>query len=376
MSRFAPPTIALTFCLLATRAVAAQDDEPGLRDLDVKPYGVAVRVPLTWRLVEREHNERAFLFALPQQVRERPAYVACELSVAPESLEEYRKRHEAADRRERERDQPRRTLIHNEIEPLGNVDAGAENARDDVRGKEDASEAHPDADAIAESGQRLVSIWKYEEGDGTTWLEMKARAIHGGMLFSFLLVASEAHFEAQRVDFEAMVQSARLTAPETGLEQLPDGRWLQTEFRFALHLPPEWKPAFGPRDQVLLFATGRAHEVFTDNLLVLASRRRALELAEIRTRLPEEIRKVDPNAEVTRCEIVPQGVGSALETVIRTERGPFQITILERRFAGRWRNYEVKFTCQTAEFERVEAELLKSLDSFREVPKNPPGGVL
>ena len=118
--------------------------------MDVKAYGVAVRVPITWRLVEREHNERAFLFALPQQVRERPAYVACELSVAPESLEEYRKRHEAADRRERERDQPRRTLIHNEIEPLGKTDADVENARAEVAGQQDASKAQPNAEAAAE----------------------------------------------------------------------------------------------------------------------------------------------------------------------------------------------------------------------------------
>ena len=109
---------------------------------------------------------------------------------------------------------------------------------------------------------------------------------------------------------------------------------------------------------------------------MLAQRRRRLELAEIQKRLPAEIRRLDPGSRVTQCVIVPQGIGNALETVIQTRRGPFEITILERRFAGRWRNYEVKFTCQTAEFERIEEELRKSLDSFREVPKTAPGEVL
>jgi hypothetical protein len=90
---------------------------------------------------------------------------------------------------------------------------------------------------------------------------------------------------------------------------------------------------------------------------------------------PEAIRQEDPQAEVI-CKLVPQGTGVALETVIHTRRGPFAISILERRFQGLKRNYDVKFTCETAAFKRVEAELRKSLESFRELQNEPERTIL
>jgi hypothetical protein len=126
---------------------------------------------------------------------------------------------------------------------------------------------------------------------------------------------------------------------------------------------------------VLFFATGASHEVFTDNLLVLASPPRPLELALLKQSYPEAIKQEDPRAEVI-CKLVPQAGGVALETVIHTQRGPFALSILERRFQGLKRNYEVKFTCETGEFKRVEAELRKSLDSFRELRHEPERTIL
>jgi len=141
-------------------------------------------------------------------------------------------------------------------------------------------------------------------------------------------------------------------------------------------LPPEWKPAFGPSDKALFFATGESHEVFTDNLLVLAEPARPIDIDALQKELPAAITKFDPAAKVPQCQIVPQNGNKALETVIETKRGPFEITILARRFSGLKRNYEVKFTCESHEFKKLEAELRKALDSFREVAEKKPGSVL
>ena len=137
--------------------------------------------------------------------------------------------------------------------------------------------------------------------------------ISNGTLYTFSLATDEAHFEAYRLDFEEMLASAVFTPPETGLQRLPGGYWMQRDFRFALRLPPGWKPAFGPDDKALFFATGEAHDVFTDNLLVLAGPIRALDLQLLKETLPSEIVKADEHAKVT-CTIVPQGAAFALET--------------------------------------------------------------
>ena len=353
-------SLTLAVSLTTPMLAIAQVSSPPLRELKVEQHGVTVRVPDDWRLVERERNERAFMFSLPRIGKQHPGYVVCELSLAPESLAEYQKRHEAADLRERESERPRRELIYNEVEDLKQASSGGEEAKD----KSD------------DESRRLVSVWKYNQPDSRAYLELRNRVIRGGTLYTFVLVADEGEFENYRVEFEAMLAAADLSEPDSGLEPLPDGRWLQTDYHFAMRLPESWKPAFGQRDEVLFFATGETHEVFTDNLLVLARRRRPLDLEAIKKRLVADIQRVDPQAEVTRSEIVAQGIGTALETVIRTERGPFRITVLERRFQGQWRNYEVKFTCQSDEFDRLEPELLKALDSFREVSKDAPDNVL
>ena len=190
--------------------------------------------------------------------------------------------------------------------------------------------------------------------------------ISNGTLYTFSLATDKAHFEAYRLDFEEMLASAVFTPPETGLQRLPGGYWMQRDFRFALRLPPGWKPAFGPDDKALFFATGEAHDVFTDNLLVLASPIRRFDLQRLKETLPSEIAKADEHAKVT-CTIVPQGAAFALETIVRTERGSRNIITIERRFRTPQRIYEVKFTCDADDFKQLEAELRKSLDSFGEV---------
>ena len=118
---------------------------------------------------------------------------------------------------------------------------------------------------------------------------------------------------------------------------------------------------------MLFFATGQRHEAFTDNLLVLATPAMPLDLGQLKKQYAAEIAKTEPQARIESCEIVPQGTGAALETVIHTQRGPYQISILERRFRGPKRNYEVKFSCETSELKANLESLRRSLDSFREL---------
>jgi hypothetical protein len=330
--------------------------DEGLRSVEAKRYGIAVKVPEGWELVDLARDDRAFVLKLPQEDGSPSGYVACELGVDPENLEEFRKRHQTADEQEQQRAEPRRKLVHNDLQPIEPAKSGGE--------------------AAEKLRERLVSVWRYTSPDSPPQYEVRTRVISEGSLYTFILATDEAHYEAYRVDFEQMVATARFSPPETGLQRLPGGLWMQREFRFAMQLPPDWKPAFGPNDKALFFATGAAHEVFTDNLLVLASPARELDLKQLQQDFPAEIAKVDARAEVPICVIVPQGAAAALETVIHTKRGPFAITILERRFRGELRNYEVKFTCETAEFRKIEAELRKALDSFREFRDVPKQGIL
>lgn len=338
---------------LAHRAASADD---GRRAVDVPRYGVKVRAPAAWRLIHWAEDDKAFVLRLPQEVESEAGYVACEIGIAPSSLEEFQKRHQANDEQEQAREAPRRMLVKNGIEPLDELQFGKETSQ-----------------AV---GRRLDSVWRHQAEGGGVWFEQRTSMISEETLYTFLLTSDEAHYEAYRLDFEEMLHSVAFSPPETGLARIPGGYWLQREFRFALRLPPDWKPGLAPDDKVLFFATGAAHEVFTDNLLVLASPARPLDLQEIKDSLPEALRKADENATVASSEIIRQGQTTALETVIHTRRGPFEITVLERRFSGRRRNYEVKFTCQTAEFQRVEAELKKSLDSFIEVREDQGKTVL
>jgi hypothetical protein len=334
--------LAIVVCTLLAGQSEAQD---GLRTINVRRYGIQVRAPQAWAPIDWGTNERAFVLSVPQDAGSRGGKVACELGVAPESLEEFRKRHQANDEAEQKLEKPRRKLVENRLEPLDPQRYGKEKAE--------------------QLGQRLVSVWQHEDDNGV-WFELRARVISHDTLYTFSLLSDEAHYDAYRADFEEMLKGATFTPPETGLQRLPGGYWLQRDFRFALKLPPGWEPSFAPNDRVLFFATGVSHEVFTDNLLVLASPARPLELAALKQSYPEAIRAEDPKAEVI-CKLVPQGAGVALETVIHTQRGPLALTILERKFQSQRRNYEVKFTCESAEFKRIEAELRKSLDSFREL---------
>jgi len=334
---------------IARAADEAPDD--GLRAVNVEQYGISVRVPQAWRLITWARNDRAFVLKIPQQAGSPVGYVACEVALAPESLDAYRTRHDAADEKQQQEAKPRRKLIQNQIETL---------------------DAPTFGDQLSQGvGSRLVSVWRYTGEDDSRWYEVRVRMISHDMLYTFVLSSDEAHYQAYRIDFDRMLTRPRFSPPQSGLQRLPDGYWMQREYRFAMQLPPGWKPSFAPHENALLFASGKTHEVFTDNLLVLASPQRPLDLKRLEHDFPEQIARLDETARVESCQIVPQGERQALETVIHTERGPFRISILERRFRGARRNYEVKFTCQTDEFEKLADELRKALDSFAEFIDRP-----
>ena len=70
--------------------------------------------------------------------------------------------------------------------------------------------------------------------------------------------------------------------------------------------------------------------------------------------------------------MVPQGKVQALETVVRTRRGPFSMTIIERRFRGGRFDYEVKYTVESQRFDQLVPKFRQSFESFREFPGEVP----
>ena len=339
--------------LIVGRTSLAQTASDGRRAVRSERYGIATRVPAAWRLIDWSRDDKAFVLKLPQDPGSKTGYVSCELGVAPESLDDFRKRIDDSAASEAKQGSTTRTLTENRVEML----------KENVYGKK----------LVDQLGQRLTSSWEIADEDDNRSLEVCCRVVHDGTLYTFRLSSDEAHYEAYRLDFEDMLKACEFSTPETGLRKMAGGYWMQRDFRFALKLPDGWRPAFGPNDRVLFFATGEAHEVFTDNLIVLASQPLKLDLPKMKESLPGEISKADGVAKV-ECSIVPQGGTAALETIIRTRRGPLEVTILERRFSSRSRNYEVKFTCESAKFKEIEAELRKTLDSFAEVVDDGPRG--
>ena len=127
-----------------------------------------------------------------------------------------------------------------------------------------------------------------------------------------------------------------------------------------------------PSSVALLFANGPPHGVWSDNLLVLAHDHRPLDLEELARDLPDRLRREEPGCEVISCKVVPHGKAKALETIVRTRRGPFSMTVIEWRFRGDRFDYELKFTVESKRFEGLTPAFRKSFESFRELPGAVP----
>ena len=228
------------------------------------------------------------------------------------------------------------------------------------------------------SGERLETIWEFHPSSGGFWREVTVRVVAHRQLYSFILNVEDARYAAVRPAFDALVGATRFSPPNTGADLLakPANRWVQREYKFALDLPEGWSPVLAPSEVALLFANGPAHGVWSDNVLVLAQPRGKADLKDQAKELPDLLKQEDPNCEVLSCQVVSQGKDKdqALETVVRTKRGPFSMTVIERRFRGSRYDYEVKYTLESKRFDALVPRIRKSLDSFRELNGPGPAG--
>ena len=331
-------TLLLPMCLIHSTS----PDDAATAKFDAPKFGLSVDLPRDWRIAEREKDERIFVALIPQADADRPGVAACELAPAPESLEEYRTRIDGNAKRAGARGGK---LLRNEV------------LRDPTNGDE-----------------RLETEREFRPMPGTAWRELNIRVIRNRQLYNFVLNADEATYPRVLTRFTTAVAAAVFSAPNTGADliEAAANRWAQREFKFAIDLPKDWKPALAPNEIALFYANGPAHGIWSDNVLVIAQVPRPLDLAAVKQSLPDALRREEPNCEVLSCTIVKQGNTEALETVVRTKRGPFSMTVLERRFKGERFDYEVKYTVESKRYDDLAPVLRKSLDGFAELPGDAP----
>jgi hypothetical protein len=323
--------------VLGALAIAADPPEPlATIPFEAPKYGLRTAIPKAWPVVLREEEDRIFVALIPQTDPDHPGAAACELGLAPENLDEYRTR---IDGNARRGTRPGATLVKNEV----------------VRGAK---------------GDQLESVWEFRPRDGLLWRERTVRVLANRQMYTFTLNTDDATYPQAQAAFDALIAATELTPPNTGADRLDPrlNRWAQREFKFGLELPAGWQPVLAPSQVALFFANGPAHGIWSDNVLVLAQPHRALDLNELARIVPDQLRQVEPNCEVLACAVIKQGPYDALETVVRTRRGPFSMTILERRFRGDRFDYEVKYTVESKRFDELAPDLRKSLDSFKELP--------
>jgi hypothetical protein len=334
-------------CLALSVTSIADDPPPGaapaVESFEAPKYGVSTRIPREWPIALREKDDRVFVALIPQDDPNRPGVAACELGLAPENLDEYRTRIDGTAKRG---GRPGGTLVQNRI-------------------VKDAK------------GERLESVWEFHPRGGELWIELSVRTIANRQMYTFILNAAEGTYRRTRPAFDSMIAEARFSSPNTGADLFAkeSNRWIQREYKFAIDLPEAWAPVLAPSELALLFANGPSKGIWSDNVLVLAHPRTDTDLKALAERLPDQLRVEEPNCEVLSCRVVPQRKGEALETIVRTQRGPFSMTVIERRFRGDRFDYEVKYTVETKRFEALLPKLRKSLDSFGELPGPASGKV-
>jgi hypothetical protein len=335
-------SIILAVALQALAFPPQEAEPPAVEPFEAPKYGLATKIPKAWPLAVREKEDRVFVALIAQDDPDRPGVAACELGLAPSSLDEYRTR---IDRNARDRGRPNGKLALNEI-------------------------------VKTDKGERLETVWEFHPPAGGFWREVVVRTTANRQLYTFTLNVEDAVYATARPAFDALIAATTFMPPNTGADLLikSANRWVQREYKFTLDLPEGWSPALAPSEVALLFANGPAHGVWSDNVLVLAHAPGKSTLEEQAKELPALLKREDPNCELVSCRVVPQGKIEALETVVRTNRGPFSMTVIERKFRGDRFDYEVKYTLETKRFEPLAPTLRKSLDSFHELPGVVPGG--
>ena len=326
--------------VLALALVIFTADPLPVQMFEAPKYGFKTEIPVAWPLAIRERDDRVFVALIPQSDPDRPGIVACELAIAPETLDEYRTRLEGAAQRN---GRPGGKLAKNEV-------------------------------VKTPTGEQLETIWEFRPRDAGLWRELSVRLVSHRQMYTFTLNADEMTYPGAKEAFDKLIAAAKFSPPNTGATADPKikNRWIQHEFGFAIGLPQGWTPVLAPNEVALFYANGPAHGIWSDNVLVLGSEGRQQDLDELARTLPEQLREVEPKCEILSCAVVDQGKRKALETVVRTQRGPFSMTVLERRFHGETINYEVKYTVESKRFDELAPSLRESLDSFGEQPAKPP----
>jgi hypothetical protein len=334
-----PSTFLLLVCSIAIFQPVSELPVTG--SFDAPKYGLATQIPKDWPIAVHEDDDRIFVAIIPQAEFDRPGIAACELALAPQSLDEYRTR---IDSNAKKNGRPSGKLASNQL---------IKDAR----------------------GERLETIWEFHPDAGGFWREVSVRVIANRQLYTFILNVEDSIYAKTRPAFDALVIATKFQAPNTGADLLAKNlnRWIQREYRFALDLPEGWQPALAPSEVALLFANGPPKGIWSDNVLVLAHPHRNHDLDDLAKLLPDQLKQEDPGCEIISCKVIAQGQQKALETVVRTDRGPFSMTVIERRFRGDRFDYEVKYTVETKRFEQLTPKIRESLDSFREMPGEVPG---
>ena len=272
-----------------------------------------------------------------------PGVAACELGLAPENLDEYRTR---IDGNARRNGRPGGKLARNEVvkEPEGD-------------------------------GSR--SVWEFRPEAGGFWRERERPDRRE---------PADVHIHAQRRRCDLCQGPARLRRPDrrgtefsppnTGADLLDRSR--RTAGSSASSSSRSTCPAAGARARAqrgrpLLRQRPGARHLVRQRPGPGACPPRRSTSSELARNVPDQLRQVEPNCEV----LVVQGRHArqgrdVLETVVRTRRGPFSMTVLERRFRGERFDYEVKYTVESKRFDELAPTFRKSLDSFREAPGDVP----
>src|SRR5579875_3761248 len=144
------------FTLIVISAASGQAPAPTPLPTDpfeAPKYGFNTRIPKAWKIVEHEKDDRVFVAMVPQPEFGSPGVAACELALAPESLEDYRTR---IDKTAERGSRPNAKLATNRI-------------LKDPR------------------GERLETIWEIHPLSGGFWREVSVRIIANRQLYTFLL---------------------------------------------------------------------------------------------------------------------------------------------------------------------------------------------
>jgi hypothetical protein len=302
-------------------------------------YGVRAELPFDWIVRQREQEDRVFVISIPGSDATKPAILVCELAIAPQTLEEWRVRIEALAQKSK-----LQGLVRNEV-------------------------------VTTPRGERHVTLIEHAVGENELWVEHTVRMIAHRQLYSFILRADSETYSRASGPFRSMLDSIEFTQPLTGARLIDEAknRWGQQEFKFALDLPTGWQPVLAPSEVALLFANGPAHGLWSDNCLLIAKPHGVESLEQMERLLPEQVKREDRTCEIKQCKRVPQGKIEALETIVTTSRGPFSITVVERRFRGDRFDYELKYTLETERLEALLPSLKASFESFEEQVGDVPG---